>query len=201
MAYQKYVKQLYHSLGKKLNEPEYATMRSVMQERKMLWRRQPPIVRVEYPTRIDQARGYGYKAKQGFAIARVRIRKGALHKIRPRRGRRPKRMGVNKITAEKSNQRIAEERVQKKFPNMEILGSYWVYEDGQNKWFEIVLVDPSHPVIQNDKKLSWLTRPANRSRAIRGLTPEGKRSRGLRNRGKGAEKQRPSIKAHDRKGK
>lgn len=201
MAYQKYVKELYHSIGKKIKEPEYAPLRAIMQERKTAWRKGGPIVRVEHPTRIDRAREYGYKAKQGFVVARARMRKGSFHRVRPKRGRRPKRMGVNKITSEKSNQRIAEERVQKKFPNLQILGSYWVMEDGQNKWFEVVMVDPSHPVIQNDPNLKWTAQPNKNKRALMGLTPEGIRGRGLRNKGKGSEKQRPSIKAHQRKGK
>jgi large subunit ribosomal protein L15e len=201
MAYQKYVKELYQRIGSKIKEPEYSAIRDIIRARKMAWRNGPPIVRIEHPTRIDRARQYGFKAKQGFVVARVRMRKGALHRMRPARGRRPKRMGVSKITAEKSNQRIAEERAQNKFPNLIILGSYWIMEDGQNKWFEIVMADPDHPVIQNDPRMCWVCQPNKRNMALRGLTPAGRRGRGLRNKGKGSEKQRPSIKSHNRKGK
>ncbi|MCX6695505.1 MAG: 50S ribosomal protein L15e [Candidatus Altiarchaeota archaeon] len=201
MAYQKYITELYHRIRDKIREPEYSLIRSIIQERKQKWRKGYPIVRVEHPTRIDRARQYGFKAKQGFVVARVRMRKGAMHRARPKRGRRPKRMGVNKITSEKSNQRIAEERCQKKYTNLEVLGSYWVWADGQYTWYEIVMVDPSHPVIQSDPNLCWVSKPSSRHRALKGLTPAGRKGRGLRNRGMGAEKQRPSIKAHHRKGK
>ena len=40
-----------------------------------------------------------------------------------------------------------------------------------------------------------------RGRAFRGLTSAGRKMRGLLNKGRGAEKLRPSIRAHNRKGK
>jgi large subunit ribosomal protein L15e len=64
-------------------------------------------------------------------------------------------MGVAKFTPAKSLQRIAEERVSKKFPNLKVLNSYWVWQDGQSKWFEVILVDPNSPHIKNDKDVSW----------------------------------------------
>jgi large subunit ribosomal protein L15e len=99
-------------------------------------------------------------------------------------------MGILKIMRAKSIQRIAEERTQKRFPNLEVIGSYWVGEDGRNKWFEVVLADPNHPVIQNDGDVSWITAPQHKNRALRGLTSAGRKGRGLRNKGKGAEKVR-----------
>jgi len=74
-----------------------------------------------------------------------------------------------------------------------------VAEDGQHKWFEVLLVDPEHPQIQSDDDINWIT--DNRDRAERGLTPAAKESRGLNNRGKGAEKVRPSGNANDGKNK
>ncbi len=106
------------------------------------WRKQPVTLRIEHPTRLDKARKLGYKAKQGFVVARTRVRRGGLRKLRPRSGRRPKRMGVAKFKAGKSIRLIAEERTAKKFPNLEVLNSYWVGEDGKHKWFEVILVDP-----------------------------------------------------------
>jgi len=50
-------------------------------------------------------------------------------------------MGVAKHVPAKSLQKIAEERVAKKFSNLKRLNSYWVWEDGKYKWFEVVLVD------------------------------------------------------------
>jgi large subunit ribosomal protein L15e len=110
-------------------------------------------------------------------------------------------MGISKITMAKSIQRIAEERAGKRHPNMEVLNSYWVGEDGRSKYYEVILVDPHHPAIRSDKELKWLLRPGHKRRVVRGLTSAGKRGRGLRRKGKGAEKIRPSIRARGGKGK
>ncbi len=75
---------------------------------------------------------------------------------------------------------------------MRVLNSYWVGEDGSQKWFEAILVDPNHPAIENDDDLSWICDDDHTNRAFRGLTNAGKANRGLNNRGKGAEKVRPS---------
>ena len=121
------------------------------------WRRQPVINRIEKPTRIDRARRLGYKAKKGFVLVRVRVRRGGRRKPRPKMGRRQKRMGVSKYTAAKSIQLIGEERVARKYPNLEVLNSYWVWEDGVSKWYEVILVDPNHPSIKSDKDVGWMS--------------------------------------------
>ena len=125
-------------------------------ERLIRWRREPVVTRIERPTRLDRARALGYKAKQGFIVVRVRIRKGALNKPRPRSGRRPKRMGLYGHSPKKSKQLIAEEKAARKYPNLEVLGSYYVWEDGKYKWYEVILVDPHHPAIINDKDVGWI---------------------------------------------
>jgi large subunit ribosomal protein L15e len=175
--------------------PEKSFIDELMRQRLIEWRRQPTIFRVEKPTRLDKARKLGYKAKQGFIIARVRVRRGGLRKQRPKAGRRPKRMGVKKFKPAKSLKLIAEERAARKFPNLEVLNSYWVGEDGRAKWFEIVMVDPDHPVIKADKDVNWICQKQHHGRVFRGLTSAGKKVRSLRRKGRGAEKFRPSKKA------
>ncbi|PSQ18944.1 50S ribosomal protein L15e [Halobacteriales archaeon QS_8_69_26] len=160
-------------------------------ERKQRWREEGAIERIERPTRLDRARSLGYKAKQGVVLARVSVRKGSARKRRHKAGRRSKRQGVNRLTRNKNIQRIGEERVARKYPNLRVLNSYWVGEDGSRKWFEVVLVDPEHPAIQNDDDLSWICDDTHDGRAYRGLTSAGQRNRGLHNRGKGAEESRP----------
>jgi large subunit ribosomal protein L15e len=167
----------------------------LMRQRLIEWRREPAIVRVEKPTRLDRARKLGYKAKQGFVIVRVRVRRSGLRKQRPKAGRRPKRMGVKKYKPAKSLRLIAEERAARKFPNLEVLNSYWVGEDGRFKWFEVIMVDPHHPAVKTDKDINWICQKQHKGRVFRGLTSAGKRVRGLRKRGHGAEKARPSRKA------
>jgi large subunit ribosomal protein L15e len=175
-------------------KPEKSFVDKLMHERLIEWRRQSVITRVDKPTRLDKARKLGYRAKQGFVMARVRVRRGGLRKQRPKAGRRPKRMGVKKFKPSKSIRLIAEERVARKFPNLEVLNSYWVGEDGVSKWFEVIMVDPHHPAIKADQNVNWIGEGQHHKRAFRSLTSAGKKVRGLRRRGRGAEKFRPSLK-------
>ncbi|WP_224332758.1 50S ribosomal protein L15e [Haloprofundus halobius] len=170
-------------------------------QRKQEWRRQGAIERIERPTRLDKARELGYKAKQGIVVVRVSVRKGNARKRRHKAGRRSKRQGVNRIGRRKSIQRIAEERASRKYVNLRLLNSYWVGEDGSQKWFEMILVDPNHPAIQNDDDLNWICSDEHKGRAFRGLTNEGKKNRGLDNRGKGTEHNRPSVTSGKGRGK
>lgn len=171
---------MYHYIAELWKRPYDGEMKELMKQRLIEWRKQPAIVRVEHPTRPDRARALGYKAKQGFIIVRVRVRKGGLRKQRPNKGRRPKRMGIYGYSPAKSLRLIAEERAARKYPNMEVLNSYYVGEDGNYKWYEVILVDPHHPAIKSDPEINWITRPANRGRVFRGLTSAGKKMRGLR---------------------
>lgn len=165
------------------------------------YRKGRSIQRVERPTKIHRARSLGYKAKQGYIVVRARIRKGGMHKVRPKRGRKPRAMGVSKYTTGKNLQWVAEERVQRKYPNMQVLNSYKVYADGRHHYYEVILVDPSHPVIRTDPKINWITEPQHTKRVTRGLTSAGKRARGLHKKGWGSEKTRPSIGANKGRGK
>jgi large subunit ribosomal protein L15e len=183
------------------NDPKNSYVKNLQWERRIEWRKEENFLRIERPTRLDRARRLGYKAKQGYVLVRGRVRKGSLRKRQIKGGRGPKRKGINKITAGKNLQRIAEERACKRYPNLEVLNSYWVDKDGRYEWFEIIMIDPHHPVIKSDPKINWICTGKHKGRAYRGLTSAGKRGRGLVNKGKGAEKIRPSIGAHDRKGK
>jgi large subunit ribosomal protein L15e len=147
---------MYRHLREAWKRPDESYVGEVMKSRAILWRRQPTIVRVDKPTRLDRARSLGYKAKKGFVVVRARVRRGGRRKVRPILGRRQKRMGVKKFTPAKSKRLIAEERAARKYPNLEVLNSYWVWEDGQYKWFEVVMVDPSHPAIMSDKDVGWV---------------------------------------------
>jgi large subunit ribosomal protein L15e len=149
---------MYKYLNEAWKRPENSYVKEVMKQRAIVWRRQPSTVRIDKPTRIDRARSLGYKAKHGFIVVRTRVRRGGRRKPRPVLGRRQKRMGVVKYTPAKSKQLIAEERTSRKYPNLEVLNSYWVWQDGRYKWYEIILVDPNHPAIKSDKDVSWIAR-------------------------------------------
>lgn len=179
-------------------DPSEGKVRQLQWERLQRWRQEGSLERIERPTRIDRARALGYKAKQGVVLVRARVRKGTARKSRFRAGRRSTRQGVRRIGRSTNTQRIAEERTSRKYPNLRVLNSYWVGEDGSHRWFEVVLIDPHHPAIQADDDLNWICDDSQRNRVFRGLTAAGRRSRGLRRRGKGAEKVRPSRRSTER---
>lgn len=195
------MKSFYNYIGDAWSSPREGYVGALRQDRLRAWRREMTVQKIDRPTRLDRARALGYKAKQGIIVARVKVRRGGRRKSRYERNRKTSKMGVNMMTMAKSIQRIAEERAGRRFRNMEVLNSYWVAEDGKHKWYEVVLVDPSHPAIQNDKDLNWVTDDVHRGRAVHGKTSAGRKGRGLRTKGFGTEKTRPGIRAHDGKGK
>jgi large subunit ribosomal protein L15e len=188
-----YVKETFEKHEKEYESPNW--------KRGIEYRRGKSIQRIERPTNIHRARNLGYKAKQGYIIVRARIRKGGMHKVRPKRGRKPRALGVSRYTTGKNLRWVAEERAQRKYPNMQVLNSYKVYSDGKSWYYEVILVDPHHPVIKSDPKINWICEAHQKRRASRGLTSAGKKSRGLRRKGWGSEKTRPSIRANKGRGK
>ncbi|MDR5674277.1 Ribosomal protein L15E [Halalkaliarchaeum sp. AArc-CO] len=190
----------YSHIKEAWRDPSDGKLAELQWQRKQDWREQGAIERIDRPTRLDKARELGYKAKQGIVVVRVAVRKGGARKQRFTAGRRSKRQGVNRISRRKSIQRIAEERASRKYPNLRTLASYWVGEDGTQKWHEVIMVDPNHPAIENDDELNWICDDSQKGRAFRGLTNAGKSNRGLNRRGKGAEKVRPSTTKNERKG-
>ncbi|MFC1753304.1 50S ribosomal protein L15e [Thermoproteota archaeon] len=192
MGYLKYVRQLWKKPQK--NMPE------LWRERLIKWRKEPVTVRIDRPTRIDRARSLGYRAKPGIFVVRQKLIRGGRQRPQFKAGRRPSHMRRLQVVG-KNYQQVAEERVQKKYLNCEVLNSYWVAQDGQYCWHEIILVDRDHPQIIKDGTLGWISKPAHKGRVFRGLTSAGKKTRGLRNKGKGAEKIRPSQRANARRAK
>lgn len=147
----------------------------IMKRRLIEWRKQHTVERIERPTRLDRARELGYKAKQGYIAARVKVRRGGRTRPRYHRGRKPAHAGMVRFKPKKSLRWTAEEKAQRKFVNCEVLNSYYAGEDGKYMWFEIILVDKNHPAIINDNKINWITN--QRRRVFRGLTSAGKISR------------------------
>jgi large subunit ribosomal protein L15e len=194
-------KSMYAYVREAWARPENSEVKALLWNRMQEWRKEGSVTRIERPTRIDRARSLGYKAKQGIAVVRVHVRRGGRRASRYVRARRSARMGKNSKTPGKSLQRIAEERASNKYPNMEVLNSYWVGQDGKLKYYEVILVDGHHPSILADSSLSWLGDRVHRGRAERGKTSAGRRGRGMRTRGTGTEKTRPSIRSHANQGK
>ena len=159
-------------------------------------RRQPVTIRLPKPTRLDRARSLGYRAKQGFIVIRQRVSRGGHARSLRKKGKKPRRTG-RRLSLDKNYQRIAEERANKKYKNCEVLNSYYLADDGKYAWYEVILIDRTHPQIQADKNLKKLA--DKKGRVYRGLTSAGRKSRGLRKKGKGAEKIRPSRTAVTKK--
>jgi large subunit ribosomal protein L15e len=151
----------------------------LLKEKLVAWRKEPAAIRIDRPTRIDRARSLGYRAKPGFVIVRSRVKKGVAKKPAVNHARRPKRHVMTRLSVAKSKQRIIEERVDKRYKNLEVLNSYWVGDDSKNVWYEVILVDPNHPAIFADKKINWICKKVHTGRASRGLTSAGKKARNL----------------------
>jgi large subunit ribosomal protein L15e len=185
----------YHYIGEAWKKPT----REMLQSRLIAWRASPAVVPVEKPLRLDRARALGYKAKTGFVVVRVRLKRGGRKRPRHKHGRKSRKQHVRKIL--KMNYRwVAELRAANSYKNLEVLNSYQVAKDGKFYFYEIILVDPQRPEIKADKTYAWLSNPANRKRAHRGLTSAAKKSRGLRSKSRNM-KVRPSLRAWNRQGK
>ena len=165
------------------------------QQRLIEWRQGLATVRIERPTRIDRARSLGYRAKPGFIVVRQRVNRGGRQNPQIRHPRRPKAMSRRKDLT-MNYQGVAENRAAQKYPNCVVLNSYYAGQDGLNYWYEVILVDRANPSILADPKINWIA--AHKGRSERGLTSTGRRARGLMHKGKGAEKMRPSLRAHHR---
>lgn len=169
-------------------------LKEIQKQRSINWRKEPSLVRLKKPTRIDRARSLGYKAKQGYLVIRSRVLRGGHKRPKITGGRGPS-SNRSRMILDKSYQRIAEERADRKYVNCEVLNSYLILKDSKYYWYEVILVDKNHPAILSDKKINWISERQHKGRSHRGLTASGKKGRGLRNKGKGAEKIRPSKSA------
>jgi len=185
MGYLKYLTKLWTSNSKEVL--------NLIKERQVEWRREPTTLRINRPTRLDRARSLGYKAKKGFLIIRVRAIRGGRQRPDIKGGRRTAHSSQRKNVA-KNYQSICEERVAKKYVNCEVLNSYYVGQDGKYIWYEVILIERDNPSVYLNKETAWALDTKNK--AFRGLTSASKKSRGLRKKGLGSEKTRPSKRAN-----
>lgn len=181
MGYIKYVRDSWRAQGDEISE--------LMRQRRIDWKNEPATIRIERPTRIDRARALGYKAKQGFLVVRQRIKRGGRQRPDIKGGRKTSNSGQNKYVS-KNYQQIAEEKAVSKYPNCEVLNSYFVTQNGQYAWYEILLVERDNPQVYLNRNTAWAHDTKNK--AFRGLTSAARRSRGLNKKGFGSEKTRPS---------
>mmetsp|Transcript_43676 Transcript_43676/g.59662 ORF Transcript_43676/g.59662 Transcript_43676/m.59662 type:complete len:93 (-) Transcript_43676:553-831(-) len=87
------------------------------------------------PTRTDKAHRLGYKAKEGYCIYRVAVRRGG--RKRPNQKGivfgKPKHQGINHLKFGRNLQSVAEERIGRRAGNLRVLNSYWVNQDATYK--------------------------------------------------------------------
>jgi len=157
------------------------TMRFLLRVRTWQYRQMAAVVRAPRSTRPEKARRMGYKAKQGYVIYRVRVRRGGRKRpvCKGQTYGKPKTHGVNELKFERNHRSVAEERVGRKCGALRVLNSYWVGQDSTYKFYEVILIDPMHKVIRRDPDMQWITKPVMKHREMRGLTGAGKKSRGL----------------------
>merc|ERR1711937_1038151 len=181
MGAYKYLRELW-------NRKQSDVMRFVQRVRAWELRQAPTVNRATKPTRPDKARRLGYKAKQGFCVYRVRVRRGGR--------KRPVHKGQVYGKARRSLRSVAEERCARKCGNLRVLNSYWVNQDATFKYFAIILVDPSHKCVRRDPSINWICAPVMKHRELRGVTSAGRANRGLRSKAHGAAKRKPSMRAN-----
>ena len=147
-------------------------MRYLLRIRSWEYRQLPKVCRVTHPTRPDKARKLGMKAKQGYVVYRVAIRRGGRKRPNPKGivYGKPKNQGINQLKNRRNLRVIAECRVGRVCPNLRVLNSYWVNQDATYKYYEVILVDPSHNAIRNDPTINWIVNPVHKHRECRGLT-------------------------------
>merc|ERR1719440_2222238 len=100
----------------------------------------------------------GYKAKQGYIIYLIRVRRGNRKKP-VQKGivyGKPSNQGVTQLKPTRALRVIAEGRVGRKCGGLRLLNSYWVNQDATFKYFEVILVDPAHNSIRNDPHINWV---------------------------------------------
>ncbi|KAK3603202.1 hypothetical protein CHS0354_036129 [Potamilus streckersoni] len=174
MGAYKYIQEMYR---KKQSD----VMRFLLRVRCWQYRQLSALHRAPRPTRPDKARRLGYRAKQGYIIYRVRVRRGGRKRPVPKgcTYSKPKTHGVNQLKFQRTHRSVAEERVGRKCKALRVLNSYWVAQDSTYKFFEIILVDPFHAAIRKDPKINWICNAVHKHREMRGLTSAGHQSRGL----------------------
>ncbi|CAG8509312.1 6455_t:CDS:2 [Diversispora eburnea] len=128
------------------------------------WEQLNVIHRASRPSRPDKARRLGYKAKQGYVIYRIRVRRGGRKRPVPKGATygKPTNQGVNQLKYQRSLKATAEERVGRRCSNLRVLNSYWINQ-----------------VIRRDPKINWIVSTKHKHRECRGLTSIGKKNRGL----------------------
>ena len=104
---------MYYYLKQAWKKPDSVTLRARMVQ----WRKSDAVVKVEKPLRLDRARGLGYKAKKGFVMVRVRVRRGGHKRTRPHKGRQIRKLTIRK-NLDLNDKNISERRADQKLKKL-----------------------------------------------------------------------------------
>ncbi|KAJ8611134.1 hypothetical protein MRB53_038129 [Persea americana] len=139
-------------------------LRYLLRVRCWEYRQLKVIHRASRPSRPDKARRLGYKAKQGYVIYRIRVRRGGRKRPVPKGATygKPTNQGVNQLKYQRSLKSTAEERVGRRCANLRVLNSYWINQDSTYKYYEVILVDPQHKAIRRDARINWIVNPVHK---------------------------------------
>ena len=103
----------YKYIGELYKKKQSDVLRFLLRVRCWEYRQLNVIHRASRPSRPDKARRLGYKAKQGYVVYRIRVRRGNRKKPVPKGATygKPVRQGVNHLKFQRGLRSVAEERV------------------------------------------------------------------------------------------
>ncbi len=122
-------------------EKSYRERSPSFKKRISSWKNSRTVERVANPTNPLRARALGYKAKKGYVVVRVKMARGKRARRKPDQGRKPGKT-VKFRALGRSLSYYAEEKAARRYPNLCVLNSYLVGEDGVNKYFEVLMKTP-----------------------------------------------------------
>ena len=113
MGAYKYLQELYRKKQSDL-------LRFLLRVRCWQYRQLSAIHRASRPTRPDKARRLGYKAKQGYVVYRVRVRRGGRKRPVPKGATmgKPTNQGVTQLKFQRSHRSVAEVSSLYNFPGI-----------------------------------------------------------------------------------
>merc|ERR1719471_887914 len=119
----------------------------------------------------------GFKKTPGYCIYRVRVKRGGRKRPAPKGvvWGKPANHGINGLKLRINLQNRAEIKAGNLCKNLRVLNSYWVTEDGNCKWYEVIMCDPQSKQIRSDPHINWIV--SKKRRECRGLTSSGRKHR------------------------
>ncbi|AIB09976.1 60S ribosomal protein L15 (nucleomorph) [Lotharella oceanica] len=115
---------------------------STLQKIKLLKLKNLGCNKIRKPSRIEKSKIYGYKNNHKYNVVIMKVQKS----VNKKKARKGKIFGKNKnhgTLKRKKNINLlskATSRTLKKFKSMKVMGVYWINEDKQYRYYEIILV-------------------------------------------------------------